>query len=53
MGTNFWDKEIKSPQSLYSLQDIPILICVMLNNSEVINQIENMGLKNKVYIMTE
>lgn len=48
----FWDKEIKSPQSLYSLQDIPILICVMLNNSEVINQIENMGLKNKVYIMT-
>ena len=51
-GQIFWDKEIKSPQSLYSLQDIPILICVMLNNNEVMEQIENMGIKNKVYIMT-
>ena len=51
-GQTFWDKEIKSPQSLLDNMDIPIMLCIMLNNNEVVEQMKGMGLKNKVYIMT-
>ena len=50
-GTTYWGKEIFGPDVLMSYPDAIIMVCIMINRDSVIKQIQEMNIKNELFLL--
>lgn len=51
-GTDYYGKQVFGPEKISQWEDATIIICVMTSRNSVLQQIDKMGIKNKIISLT-